>query len=177
MVKNKDEMVFKKAIGYISYAHGLDGKVKIVPLVLKEKFEEYVLNNEIILDDDNYSVISIKIFAFTGKIFLCKIDGISDIEMTKRVVKHRIFVEEHEDSNTINPEFLVGFDVFLLKTRDKKDINKKPLKYGKVVDYGDYGAGDLIEVETQNGKREFFLCNKNVIFDVNLKNKSIIIRE
>ena len=176
MIKNEDEMVFKKAIGYISYAHGLDGKVKIVPFVLKEKFEEYILNNEIILDNDDRSVISIKIFAFTGKVFLCKIDGISDIEMTKRVVKRKIFVEESEDSNVINPEFLVGFDVFLLKIQEKKESNEKPLKYGKVVDYGDYGAGDLIEVETQNGKREFFLCNKNVIFDVNLKNKSLVIK-
>lgn len=175
MIKNEDEMVFKKAIGYISYAHGLDGKVKIVPFVLKEKFEEYILNNEIILDDDDYNVVSIKIFAFTGKVFLCKIDGISNIEMTRRVVKRKIFVKESEYSDVINPEFLVGFDVFLLKTHKKED-NEKPLKYGKVVDYGDYGAGDLIEVETQNGKREFFLCNKNVISDINLKNKSLVIR-
>ena len=46
-------MKMKKPIGYISYTHGLDGKVKIVPMVSKNDFENYIKHNEIKIDDVN----------------------------------------------------------------------------------------------------------------------------
>ena len=60
------------------------------------------------------------------------------------------------------------YDVFL--------ITQKKKKYGKVIDFGDYGAGNLIEVQTLKGKSEFYLCNKNYILEVDDDKKSIFVK-
>ncbi len=157
----------KKAIGYISYTHGLDGKVKIVPLVPKNDFENYISTNQIKIDNGLDEMLSLSIFAFTGKIFLCKVDNINNIDDAKKILKHEIFIELDDDSY-INPESLLNFDVFL--------VDKKKEKYGKIVDFGNYGAGDLIEVETIKGKREFYLCNKNYIVNIDKNKRSIMLK-
>ena len=46
----------KKSIGYISYTHGLDGKVKIVPMVPCDEFEDLIENNQPIFDDKGVMV-------------------------------------------------------------------------------------------------------------------------
>ncbi len=158
----------KKAIGYISYTHGLDGKVKVLPLVSKSEFEKYISETQIKLDNKTQDVLSIKIFAFTGKSFLCTVEGISKIDETERIIKHEIFVELDDDNcDYINPELLLNFDVFI------QGYNEK---YGKVVDFGDYGSGDLIKIEKKNKKYEFYFCNKDTIISMDKKNKSIVIK-
>ena len=158
----------KKTIGYISYTHGLDGKVKIVPMVSNIDFEKYIKNNnKIYIDDEKKNEIEIEIFAFTGKIFLCKIKDVNSIEKAKNFLKKEIFVEVEED-DFIDAEKLINFDVFT----EKNEF------YGKVIDCGDYGAGMLIEVElNKNKKSEFYLCNKENILKIYWKNKNIIIKK
>ena len=158
----------KKPIGYISYTHGLDGKVKIVPMVSKNDFENYIKHNEIKIDDANQTTIRLDIFAFTGKVFLCNVKGVVDIDQAKKITKHEIFVEVDKGDEYINPELLLQYDVFL--------ITQKKKKYGKVIDFGDYGAGNLIEVQTLKGKSEFYLCNKNYILEVDDDKKSIFVK-
>ena len=158
----------KKPIGYISYTHGLDGKVKIVPMVSKNDFENYIKHNEIKIDDANQTTIRLDIFAFTGKVFLCNVNGVVDVDQAKKITKHEIFVEADKNDEYIDPELLLQYDVFL--------ITQKKKKYGKVIDFGDYGAGDLIEVQTLKGKSEFYLCNKNYILEVDDDKKSIFVK-
>ena len=159
----------KKAIGYISYTHGLDGKVKVLPLVSKSEFEKHISETEIKLDNKTQDVLSIKIFAFTGKSFLCTVEGISKIDEAKKIIKHEIFIELDDDScDYIDPELLLNFDVFVQGCDEK---------YGKVVDFGDYGSGDLIKIEKKDKKCELCFCNKDVIINIDKKNKSIVIKD
>ena len=50
----------KKPIGYISYSHGLDGKVKIVPMVSSRDFKEYIAGN-VYVDNDRGGFDSISV--------------------------------------------------------------------------------------------------------------------
>lgn len=156
----------KKTIGYISYTHGLDGKVKIVPMVSKNEFEDCIKNDDIFLNNKTEQKLKIDIFAYNGKIFICKIDGICDIDSAKNITKNEIFINTREDDDFIDPEIIQDFDVYL--NNDKK-------KYGKVIDFGDYGNGYLIEVLTKKNKSEFYKCDKKTILNIDEKNKFIVI--
>ncbi len=172
----------KRAIGYISYSHGLDGKVKIVPMVDIEQFKEIIYNKEPIFyinENNNTENIHLDIVAFNGKVFICKIIGISSIEEAKKILKKEIYTDI-EDNDFIDAESLIGFDV--LSYYHKTII-------GKVVDCGDYGSGMLIEIELLNNKynniknkkqkkpkNEFYLCNKEIIKNIDTKNKQIVIK-
>ena len=158
----------QKPIGYVSYTHGLDGKVKVVPMVAKEEFENFIKNNDIFLSSGEK--ISLSIFAFNGKVFICKIEGYDNIDKAKVLLKHEILVEVVEDNDYIDAEKLIGF-VVLTKTGEQ---------YGKVVDCGDYGGGMLIEIELigKNNKQkikksEFYQCNKDSILSVDYSKKVI----
>ncbi len=216
----------KRPVGYISYTHGLDGKVKIVPLVPIGDFRRYLDDGRIYIDsgawqrvvvkeketeketekdkkvagergnrktkgesdeidDENreYTEIHMSIFAFDGRIFLCRIKHVDDIDTAKIVVKNEIFVDVDEDEDYIDAERIIGFNVYtnhggdvLNTVRASKKRCDKSL-YGKVVDCGDYGCGMLIEIELTNGKSEFIACNKTNIICIDRDEKSIVIRK
>ena len=84
----------KKAIGYISYTHGLDGKVKVVPMINPEEFKQVVLSsldgleNAIFYkDNDEYKNIQLSISAFNGKTFICKLTNIDNVEQAQYFLK------------------------------------------------------------------------------------------
>jgi len=163
----------KKAIGYISYTHGLDGKIKIVPAVSREEFEKHISNDEIMLngtivDEDGVNrLLQMSIFAFNGKSFICRVKGVNDIQNATKLTKHEIFVNVSTDDDYIDPEFLLNFDVF---------ITTKKGKYGKIVDFGNYGSGNLIKVRTIEGRHEFYFCSKKSIVCIDEQEKSVIIK-
>lgn len=174
----------KKAIGYISYSHGLDGKVKIVPMIDNEQFKEIIYNkNKVFYTNENNIAESIQldIIAFNCKVFICKIVNISSIEETKRFLKKEIYIDI-EDDEFIDAENLIGYDVISY-------YNNSII--GKVVDCGDYGSGMLLEIELLNNnnkknikskkqkkkqQNEFYLCNKETITKIDIKNKQIVIK-
>ena len=174
----------KKAIGYISYTHGLDGKVKVVPMINSEEFKQVVLksldgveNAIFYKDNDEYKNIQLSISAFNGKTFICKLTNIDNIEQAQYFLKKEIFIDA-EDDDYINPEMLIGFTAVDSKT--KKDI-------GKVIDYGDYGSGMLIEIQLnqldnkkkpnkQSTKSEFYLCNRDFIKKIDFDRHTICVK-
>ncbi|MBQ7552098.1 MAG: hypothetical protein IJT15_01445 [Rickettsiales bacterium] len=173
----------KKAIGYISYTHGLDGKVKVVPMINPEEFKQVVLSsldgleNAIFYkDNDEYKNIQLSISAFNGKTFICKLTNIDNVEQAQYFLKKEIFIDTKSD-NYINPESIIGFTAFDNNT--KKEI-------GKVIDYGDYGGGMLIEIQLaqldntkkhnkQSTKSEFYLCNKDYIKKIDFDKRMVSI--
>ena len=174
----------KKPIGYISYTHGLDGKVKIVPMIEPDEFQNIVANSLsgeaqkiFFQEDDKYNNINIFISAFNGKSFICKINNIENIEDVKSFLKKEIFIDA-EDDDYIDPEKLIGFVAFDYKT--KQEI-------GNVVDFGDHGGGMLIEIEIvnlnaekmvkKNTKSEFYLCNRDFIKKIDVNRKMIFINK
>ena len=115
----------KKPFGYISYTHGLDGKVKIVPMIEPDEFQNIVANSLsgeaqkiFFQEDDKYNNINIFISAFNGKSFICKINNIENIEDVKSFLKKEIFIDV-EDDDYIDPEKLMGFVAFDYKTKQE----------------------------------------------------------
>ena len=174
----------KKAIGYISYNHGLDGKVKVVPMINPEEFKQAVLSsldgleNAIFYkDNDEYKNIQLAISAFNGKAFICKLNNVDNIEQAQFFLKKEIFIEVVDD-DYIEPEMLIGFTA--VDNNTKKEI-------GKVIDYGDYGSGMLIEIQLnqldnkkkpnkQSTKSEFYLCNRDFIKKIDFDRHTICVK-
>ena len=76
------------------------------------------------------------------------------------------------------PESIIGFTAFDNNT--KKEI-------GKVIDYGDYGGGMLIEIQLnqldnkkkpnkQSTKSEFYLCNRDFIKKIDFDRHTICVK-
>lgn len=155
----------KKTIGYISYTHGLDGKVKIVPMVENIKFVEFIKNHKILCKEKE---IKINIFAFNGKIFIVKIEGINNIDEAKNIIKNEIYTDIEDDCD-INPENILMFDVYVENDNEK---------YGSIIDYGDYGNGMVIEIKVAKTlKSEFFKCDKENILQIDFNLKRIVIKK
>ncbi|GEM_PF-5917891 len=161
----------KKPIGYISYTHGLDGKVKIVPMILPELFKKSISSTEVFIEGTERKLNEIEIKSFDGKVFLCKFDEINSIDEAKKILKREIFIEV-EESDFISGEKIIGFDVFV----EDFEEQGRNIKYGKVVDFGNYGNGELVEIELVGSKkREFYRCSKDDIKDVNYNEKKILL--
>ena len=128
-------------------------------------------------DNDEYKNIQLSISAFNGKTFICKLTNIDNIEQAQFFLKKEIFIEVVDD-DYIEPEMLIGFTAVDSKT--KKDI-------GKVIDYGDYGSGMLIEIQLnqldnkkkpnkQSTKSEFYLCNRDFIKKIDFDRHTICVK-
>ena len=165
----------EKSIGYISYTHGLDGKVKVVPMVKNELFRQYILENIVKIESENEHnsnaiYYTMKIFAFNGKSYICKIEGICSIDEAKKLTKKEIKINI-EDDKILIAERLVGFNVWLLVGQENGQ------HYGKVIDYGNYGAGDLLEIKTSKGKTDFIACNKTNFVDIDYQHRIIFLKK
>ena len=159
----------KKPIGYISYTHGLKGNLKVVPMVSKNDFEYLIKSKDVFIDSDDLP-IKIDLITFNGKTFLCKFDNINSIEEAKKILKKEIFIET-EDNDYISGEMVLGFNVLISANNTEEAI-----EYGKVVDFGNYGNGELIEVKlAKNGKTEFYRCSKDDIKSINYEEKKVLL--
>jgi 16S rRNA processing protein RimM len=161
-------------IGKIISAFGIKGEVKIIsysqnpnqiadyPIFLKN-------GEELKIKISNKNKVSIGTNNSGEAIFIAKIDGITDRNMSEKLRGEEIFVSRADFSELSDNEFyyvdLIGLDVI--------DANSQ--KIGKVINVGDHGAGGIIEIEfekadPQNNREKIEnFPFKNAIFpEVNL---------
>ena len=139
-------MTKKILIGKIISAFGINGEVKIVSYSQDpEQIANYPLflknDQEIKIKISNKNKVAIGANSSGEAIFIVKIDGVTNRNMSEKLRGEEIFVSRTNFSKLSDNEFyyvdLIGLDVI--------DINSQ--KIGKVINVGDHGAGGLIEIE------------------------------
>lgn len=149
-------------VAKILATHGLEGVVKL------QSFCENP--NDVfsyILYDSNKKEMFCRKVGLTSKkdIFLAKFDGINSVDEAKNYRNTILFAKKDDlgdnDSSAIYINDLIGMSVI---SGDK---------IGKIVEFSNYGAGDIVDIEWNNGKTESILFNKNIVksFD---KDKKIL---
>lgn len=148
-------------IGKILTTHGLNGILKL------QSFCENpadIFNYK--LYNSNKEQMPCKKEGLTSKkdVFLAKFDNINSIDEARNYRNTLLFIKKSDldiDDTEIYINDIIGMSVI---------SNKKT---GKIIDFSNYGAGDIIDIQWDNGKTESISFNKNIIksFD---KDKNIL---
>ncbi len=147
-------------IGKILTTHGLDGAVKLQSFC--ENPEDIFNYNLFIF---NNQPISCKKVGLTSKkdVFLAKFENISSIDEAKKYRNTILFTKEDDLDND---SMMYINDLINMSVISNG-------KVGKITEFSNYGAGDIIDIEWEDGKKESILFNKNIVNSVD-KDKNII---
>ena len=158
--------IHKIQIGVIVGASGIKGllKVKIFlvePEIIK-KLGPVMLNSSI-------KKLKIDFIRKQKNLAIIKLDGIEDRNKVELLINKKLYIDIKQLPILKKNEFysyqLIGLRV---ERRNKK-------KLGIVKNIDNFGADDLIEVETINKKTIFLPINKENILKIDLNNKKIIV--
>lgn len=153
----KDELI---CIGKIIKAHGIKGEVE-----LKINLEDTSLLSKFnkITNKDNTVVFHFNIKKIKENKVIASVEGVDDRNASEQLKGTFLFVDKKELPDPFEDEFyysdLVDLDVRL----ENNEL------FGKIFAVHNYGASDILEIELENKKREFFPFEKKTIIDVNVK--------
>lgn len=155
-------------VGQIVNTNGLKGTLKVKPLTDDiTRFEEL----EIIYIEKDSQLIEFKIqeVRYNKNMVLLKLEGLDDIREAEKYknfylkINRKNAVELEEDSYFIVD--IINSEVFL----DTGEL------LGKVVDVFPTGSNDVYTVRDSDGKEILLPAIEDVIKDVDIKNKKIIV--
>lgn len=154
--------------GKIVNTHGLKGEMKIYSNTNRENI--ILKLKEVNISETAYEVQSIKMIK---NMFLVKLKGIDTIEQAEKFLDKKIErkidqkeITESEKNQEYFIKDLMGMDVF----------NETDVYIGKLKEVFETGANDVYQVVTDDGKEILLPAIKQVILDVDLKNKKIKVK-
>ncbi|MFN7038970.1 MAG: ribosome maturation factor RimM [Alphaproteobacteria bacterium] len=154
-------------VGIITDAHGINGEVKVRSYT---QSPENIIQYKILYDKHG-KFFKIKKFKKTSKDFIMKIEGVNDRTTAETFQGTKLFVDRDtlSESESEEDEFY-HHELLELKVFDK---DKKLLGFVKA--FHNFGGGDIIEIEFSNKTTEFYIFSKQIIPEINLQEKYIIL--
>lgn len=151
-------------IGKIVNTHGLRGEVKIQPWCDDaEVFEDI---DYIIIDDKEYDILGVK---YHKNSVILKLSGITDINEAEKYRNKTVFV-----TREMLGELPCGtYYICDLLGCSVKTVSERFL--GKIDDVIKTGSNDVYSVRDENGKQFLIPVIDDVIKDVDIENKTVII--
>lgn len=154
-------------LGTIIGSFGLDGTLKLISTT-DFSFERYKQGNQVYLNDEKMTVLTVKSFRNNGKFDFLSVEEISTPEEAQALKGKDIIIKK--DEATL-PEDYYSFND--LETCDVYDEDDNYL--GKVVHVEEYPAQETLRVRRKNQKDFFVPFVKFFIKNVDIKNKKITI--
>lgn len=160
-MENKDNI----QVAVISNVHGIKGEVKVKSFTEPcDNFASYCP-----LTDKNGQEFNIKILSNAGgDIFRCKVEGINSRDDAENIKGLELFIKKSslpplDDEDEFYHEDLIDCKVTFL--------NEK--KIGYVSSVHNFGAGDILEIKTFEGKSILIPFTKAFVPFLDVKNKLI----
>ena len=157
------------AVGKIVNVHGIKGVVKIKPYLTHGK--DLPQFNPL-TDKTGKKSFEVSISGTQGECLLANLKGITTREVAEQFKGLELYVDRNKLPKTENNEFyccdLVGMKVV-----------KAGSEFGKIVSVMNFGAGDILEIKTMNGKQLDFAFSKKTFprIDTEKKELEIVIPE
>ena len=152
-------------IGQIIGAHGIRGIVKFKPAVENEAL---LTDFKHVKTQDN-NVLSIKVVAWQKGYALVKIQGVEDRTNAEKFTGVSFFVDADVFPQLEQGEFycrdLIGLEVF-----------EKEQLFGHILSVENFGAGDIIVINTIDGKQELIAFTEENFPVVDMENKKVILK-
>ena len=154
-------------VGNIINAHGLNGEIKLKSYTSQA---EDIFSYSKIYSSDGKKIFNIKLKQlFKDNIFIASIDNLNSRSKAEILAKTKLYIEKNQLPDLAEDEFyyhdLISFKVY---TEDGLD-------YGLVKTFENFGAGDLVQIELNNGKSELYSFNKATFPTIDLDKKSLVI--
>lgn len=153
------------SIGKIAGALGIKGELKAN---ISQDFEEHILKHpkNMSFFNENGDAIALRFKRKQSKFLVCEIDGIKDRTQAELFGKPRLYCREEDLPELDEDEFynsdLIGLAVF------EDDIN-----IGKIHTIDNFGAGDVVEIELNDGSFVMYPFTKAIFLNV-LKDRVVI---
>ena len=151
------------AVGKIVNVHGIKGVVKIKPYLTHGK--DLPQFNPL-TDKTGKKSFEVAVSGTQGECLLANLKGITTREVAEQFKGLELFADRSKLPATESNEFyccdLVGMNVV-----------KDGSEFGKVVSVMNFGAGDILEIKTLNGKQLDFAFSKKTFPRVDLEKKEL----
>ena len=134
-------------VGKILSPHSLNGMVKIISYT--QNNQDLFKQTALMLQDG--TIISINSHKLhQNDVFICKVKGINTRTDAEKIAKNSIFIEKSQLQDLEEDEFYVeDLKGMTVVAADGKNI-------GVIADIYNFGAGDIIEIQFNNGCLEMF---------------------
>ena len=150
--------------GKITSTHGIKGEMKIYPYT--DDVNNILKLKKIHINSKDYTVSSIK---FHKNMFVAKLKGIDTIEQAEKfrncIIQRELDENEVLEEDTYYIKDLVGCTIFL----------EDGTEFGKLIDVFQTGANDVYVVKTVDNHEVLIPAIKDVVKDINIKTKKIVI--
>lgn len=151
------------AVGKIVNVHGIKGVVKIKPYLVHGK---NLPQFNPLTDKTGKKSFEVSISGTQGECLLANLKGITTREVAEQFKGLELYADRSKLPETNNNEFyccdLIGMQVI-----------KDGAKFGKVVSVMNFGAGDILEIKTMNGKQLDFAFSKKTFPRVDTEKKEL----
>jgi 16S rRNA processing protein RimM len=152
-------------LGVINAAHGIRGEVKIRYYT---GGPEGLLAYGIPLSEDGSRSFDIKIVGEAKGQLIARIAGVNNRNDAEKLKQQKLYVPRENLPDTPSEdefyyEDLIGMDVM---TESGDNV-------GKVRQVHNHGAGDLLEIQHTNKKRDFYAFNKETFPTIDLPNRQL----
>ena len=151
--------------GKITSAHGIKGELKIYPYT--DDVQNILKLKKLYINSKEYDVKSIR---YHKNMFIAKLKGIETVEEAAKyrdvIVKRLLDNNEVLEEDTYYVKDLLNLDVYL----------ESGEKFGVLKDVFETGANDVYVIKTVEGKEVLIPAIKDVVKDVNIKDRKMIIK-
>lgn len=153
-------------VGQILGAHGVRGLVKLASFTAKP---EGIIQYGKLTDADGARSFSVELLAAQKGHWLARIDGVTDRDSAQGLAGTRLFIERERLPQPDEDEYYHADLIGLRADRTDGAL------FGKVTALHDFGAGDMVEIEMQSGKRTFLPFSKAVVPIVDIEGGRIVV--
>ncbi len=157
----------KVCLGAIVGVHGIRGEVKIKCFCDEEK---HLTAYGALSNEQGDKTLDIKIVGHSKDLLRAKIKGVEDRNTAETFVGTGLYIERDKLPKLEDEEFyhtdLIGLEV--------RNLEREAV--GKVNALYNFGAGDILEVKTNEGALEMLPFNKDFVPTINIKDGYIIIK-
>lgn len=155
-MKNNQSLI---CVGKIVAAHGIKGQLKIHSYTEKPKN----ITSYGDISDDRGNTLKISIVGGNKEILIANINGINDRTEAEKLVGRELFVAKDSMPEAGEGEYYHN-DLIGLEARDSA-----ARKLGKVAGIYNFGAGDILEIEFNDGKKKMFIFDGKTVVNIDVK--------
>lgn len=157
----------KVCLGAIVGVHGIRGEVKIKCFCDEEK---HLTAYGALSNEQGDQTLEIKIVGHSKDLLRAKIKGVEDRNTAEKFVGMGLYIERDKLPKLEEDEF---YHADLIGLEAQNDNGEK---VGKVNALYNFGAGDILEIKTNEGVLEMIPFTKDFVPEINIKDGYIIIK-
>ena len=152
-------------VGTFGQPQGLNGEIKVN--IFTSSLESFKALKNFFVDDKKLSLVLEKIKKVGNKVIV-SVEQHKDRDAALSLKGKKIFVLRDSFPQTKNNEY------YIVDLIDCTVLDNENNILGSVADIKNFGAGDLLEVESMNKKNFYIPMNVENLVNVDLKKKTII---